>query len=66
MTDTTHEAAQITQAELEADIQRCLWGINNGGTSKGRKAYFKRLVWLEEQRETLYGISAPIRKFNGR
>jgi hypothetical protein len=49
---------ELSLAELHADIARCLWGAENGGTSQARKA-FKRLVWLEEIeeiREKLHGI----------
>src|SRR5258708_34264575 len=49
---------ELSLAELHADIARCLWGAENGGTSQARKA-FKRLKWLEEVeeiREKLHGI----------
>jgi hypothetical protein len=42
--DFPNEAAKLSLAEFNADIQRCLWGFENGGTSQGRKAFFKRLV----------------------
>lgn len=51
---------ELSLAELHADIARCLWGAENGGTSQARKA-FKRLVWLEEIREKLHGIPASRR-----
>ena len=62
--DNPDEAARMSQAEFESEIQRCLWGYENGGSSQGRKAFFKRLVWVEEQRENVFGIEAPRRKFN--
>ena len=49
--------------EFETEIRRCLWGYENGGTSQGRKAFFKRLVWLEDQREEQYEVPAPQRAF---
>jgi hypothetical protein len=64
--DNEDEAARMTSSELESEIQRCLWGFENGGTSQGRKAYFKRLVWLEQQREALFGVAAPRRVFRQR
>lgn len=64
--DTEAEAAEMSQAEFESEIQRCNWGYENGGTSQGRKAFFKRLVWLEQLREKLLGIPAPARKFGSR
>jgi hypothetical protein len=56
----------MSQEEFESEIQRCVWGAENGGTSQGRKSYFKRLVWLEKQREELFGITAPRRAFRER
>lgn len=61
--DNVDEAAQMSRAQLDSEIQRCFWGSENGGTSQGRKAFFKRLVWLEEQRENFFGVSAPRRVF---
>lgn len=64
--DFSDEAAQLPLSEIESEIRRCLWGFENGGTSQGRKAYFKRLVWLESQRQELFGIEAPARAFRER
>ena len=66
MPETTEEVAGLSRADLEGHIQRCAWGAENGGTSQGRKAYFKRLVWLEQQREILYAVQAPKRAFRAR
>jgi hypothetical protein len=49
--------------ELNNEIERCLWGARNGGTTAGRKSYFKRLVWLEEIREEKHGVEAKRRDF---
>jgi hypothetical protein len=48
------EAVKMSLAEFDSEIQRCLWGAENGGSSQGRKSFFKRLVWLEQQREELF------------
>jgi hypothetical protein len=61
--ETEQAVARLTLDELNADIQRCLNGAINGGTSQGRKALFKRLVWLEKMREKLHGITSPRRVF---
>ena len=53
----------MSLSEIEAEIQRCLLGAENGGSSQGRKSFFKRLVWLEQQRESLYNVIAPRRAF---
>jgi len=66
MLDHSDEAAAMSQEEFESEIQRCVWGAENGGTSQGRKSYFKRLVWLEKQRKELFGITAPRRAFRER
>lgn len=57
------ELEGLTLAQLNAEIQRCLFGYENGGTSQGRKSFFKRLVWLEAARERLHGIAAKPRRF---
>jgi hypothetical protein len=64
--DHADEAAKISRAEIDSDIQRCLWGAENGGSSQGRKSFFKRLVWLEQQREELFDVVAPKRAFRER
>jgi len=60
------EASKMSRAEIDSEIQRCLWGAENGGTSQGRKSFFKRLVWLEQQREELFEVVAPRRAFRER
>jgi hypothetical protein len=62
--DTEHDVSALPLSELNAEIARALWGYENGGTSQGRKAFFKRLTWLEAQREQHYGIVAKKRRFN--
>ena len=64
--DTEEEASRMSQAEMEQEIHRCKHGYESGGTSQARKAFFKRLVWLERQREVLFDVPAPYRKFSTR
>jgi hypothetical protein len=66
MTESPEEAAEMTLEEFNHEISKCNWGFENGGSTQGRKAFFKRLVWLEKQRESCYGIEAPIRRFRDR
>lgn len=54
---------ELTLAKLNAEIQRSLFGYQRGGTSQGRKAFFKRLVWLEAARERLHGIASKPRRY---
>ena len=63
MAQQPDEAAFLSAASLDADIVRCIWGYENGGSSQGRKSFFKRLVWLEAQRDQLFGLAAPRRAF---
>jgi len=58
------EVAEMTLEQLNCKIAHMLWGSENGGTSQGRKSFFKRLVWLEAKREELHGIEAKKRRFN--
>jgi hypothetical protein len=48
---------------FNAEIKRCLHGYETGGTSQGRKAFFKRLVRTEAKRERVLGVTAPKRRF---
>jgi hypothetical protein len=58
--------AALPLYDLNAEISRCLWGYENGGTAQGRKAFFKRLVMLEQIREQAHGIPARKRAFRAR
>ncbi|MBX3586443.1 MAG: hypothetical protein KF796_07345 [Ramlibacter sp.] len=64
--DHADEASKMSRAEIDPQIQRCLWGAENGGTSQGRKSFFKRLVWLEQQRDELFEVAASRRAFRER
>lgn len=58
--------ASLPLDKLNQEISRCLWGYENGGTSQGRKPFFKRLVMLEQIREQAHGIPAKQRAFRAR
>jgi hypothetical protein len=64
--DSRSEIAKLSRAELDAEIHRCVTGVEIAGTSVGAKSFFKRLVLLESERESLYDVPAPRRKFNSR
>lgn len=53
----------MSLSQLNAEIERCIWGARNGGTTAGRKSFFKRLVWIENIREDKFDIEAPYRDF---
>ena len=57
------EMEALTLSQLNAEIERSLFGYENSGTSQGRKAFFKRLIWLEAARERLHGIASKPRRF---
>lgn len=58
------EVATLTLAELNGQISILKWRAGRPDASASlRKAAFKRLVWLEERRETLHGVEAPDRTF---
>ncbi|UCI05358.1 hypothetical protein [Mesorhizobium sp. B1-1-8] len=60
---TDKEIEALSLEQLNAQIAKALWGYENSGTSQGRKAFFKRLVWLEKHREAAHGIIAKQRRF---
>ena len=59
--ETEDEVAKLGLDKLNMEIERCLQGAKYGGTSQGRKAIFKRLLWLEKMRERIHGIPATRR-----
>jgi hypothetical protein len=60
---TGESAAKLTLAELNTRIASAEWGYQHGGLNSAmRKDEFQHLVWLEAERERLYGIAAPMRK----
>ena len=62
--DIASKAASMTLEELNAEIHRMLNGWQHGGTSQGRRAFFKSLIALEAQRESRFDIPAPKRRYN--
>jgi hypothetical protein len=61
---TAEEVAALTLVQLDYEIANAKSGYETGGSSQGRRAFFKRLVWLETHREKLHGIEAPRRRFS--
>jgi hypothetical protein len=61
--DTNAAVEALTLAELNREIQRSLIGYQLDGRGPAGKAFFKRLVWLETQRQRLHGIDAKRRRF---
>lgn len=55
---------KLSLKELTAEIARCIEGYEFGGTTAGQKAFFKRLVWLEKERERIHKIEAKKRVFH--
>lgn len=56
------EAEKLTLAQLDKLIANAAWRAENMSNAGLRKSAFKRLVWLESQRERLHGIAAPNRR----
>jgi hypothetical protein len=61
--DSGEYLAKLTLDQINHDIERCAYWAEAGGSSQGRKSFFKRLVWLEAERERLHDIPAPKRRF---
>jgi hypothetical protein len=61
--DNSREAAQMSRSEMDSEIARCLWGVESDRRSQLRKTFFKRLIWLEAEREKRFGVPAPKRVF---
>ena len=64
--ETEKDVAKLSLEELNVEIGRCLKGFEYGGGSQGRKAFFKRLVWLEAIREKIHAIPAIRRLWRAR
>jgi len=57
------EVAELSLEQLNGAIAMIEWRAQNNALSHQlRKASFKRLVWLEEQREKLHGVARPPRR----
>ena len=64
--NTNAEAEKLTLSQLELLVSGAEWRFDHAGNSNDRKLAFKRLTWLEAQRERLHGIPAPSRRLAGR
>jgi hypothetical protein len=64
--NTDAEAEKLSLAQLEILISGAAWRLERATNSNLRKDAFKRLTWLEAQRERLHGIEAPDRRLPGR
>lgn len=64
--NTEAEAEKLTLSQLNLLISGAQWRFDGAGNSNARKLAFKRLTWLEAQRERLHGIEAPYRRLAGR
>jgi hypothetical protein len=64
--NTDAEAAKLTLSQLELLISGAQWRFDKASNSNSRKLAFKRLTWIEAQRERLHGIEAPPRRLAGR
>jgi hypothetical protein len=61
---TDGEVAALTLPELNGQIALLKWRAEKSGKSASlRRSAPRRLVWLEQRRESLHGIKAPMRKF---
>jgi hypothetical protein len=61
--DSEDEIAKLSLGELNNAIAACEWRANYRAHSHQlRKASFKRLIWLEAQREKLHSFAAPPRR----
>ncbi|MDZ7905773.1 MAG: hypothetical protein U5N55_08400 [Cypionkella sp.] len=58
------EASTMTLQELNNEIHRLQYGWETGGSSQGRRSFFKALVAFEKIREDRFSIEAPIRRYN--
>ena len=64
--NTEAEAERLSLSQLNLLIAGAEWRLDAMTNSNLRKSAFKRLVWLEGQRERLHGIEAPERKLAAR
>lgn len=64
--NTEAEAERLSLSQLNLLIAGAQWRLDAVTNSNLRKSAFKRLVWLEAQRERLHGIEAPERKLAAR
>jgi len=60
---TEAEAAALSLDELNRQIATLKYRAASQLSVSLRRSAFRRLVWLEAQRERLHGVKAPGRKF---
>jgi hypothetical protein len=60
------EVAKLTLAELNAEIERSLDRYSRAPNPYQRKAFFRRVAWLEELREQYHSVPAPKRTLRAR
>ncbi len=59
--NTDAEAEKLTLSQLELlFVSGAEWRFDHAGNSNDRKLAFKRLTWLEAQRERLHGIRSAV------
>jgi hypothetical protein len=58
------DLSTLTLDDLNTAIHWAKFGWENGGTSQGRRAFFKKLIALEAEREARFDIQAPKRRYN--
>lgn len=56
------KAEKLTLAQFNRLIAHAEWRSQNMTNSSLRKSAFKRLTYLEGQREHLHGVVAPVRR----
>ena len=56
------EVEKLTLAQLNKLIAHAEWRFGNVGNAQLRKSAFKRLIWLETERERIHQIPAPARR----
>jgi len=64
--DSVEEAAKLSLSELEQRIAKAQYDLERDGPANLQKLAFKKLVELEEMRETLHGVPAPRRSLRAR
>lgn len=64
--NTDAEAEKLSLSQLNLLIEGAEWRFDKATNSNDRKLAFKRLTWLEAQRERLHGMEAPERRLAGR
>ncbi len=60
------DLTRLTLAELDAEIARAEHDLEHATISNNRKAFFRRLTWIEAYRETAHGVPAPVRRMRAR